>query len=194
MNKYEDSDLREVLRRREVKRPQIEVPDDFCDRVMKDIVKRDMKKHRTWLYPTLTVAACAIALLTIYLGKIPTEQQDITAQPTIVEQVHQSVKDKKVTPATVTMRDEHNEPVLARKSNSVTRKMVEQVKTAPNQTDSIFRQIAWIESELERVGDSVYMDKLSKTILYDPNLSKIVNEFFITVSDTLSNNDSFKTI
>ena len=188
MNKYKDSDLREALRRREAKRPKAEVPGDFCDRVMQKIEKREMKKRRAWLYPSITAAACALLLLTIHFGRIPSERQDVT-QPTISEKIHS--KDMKTTPAVVAIQDEYREDVLTKK-NSVIRKMSERNKTTS--TDSMIKQIAWIESELERVGDSVYMDRLTKTIIYDPELSKIVNDFFILTSDTLLNNDSIKTI
>ena len=188
MNKYKDSDLREALRRREAKRPKTEVPSDFCDRVMQEIEKREMKKRRAWLYPSIAAAACALLLLTIHFGRIPSERQDVT-QPTIAEKIHS--KDMKTSPAIVAIQDEYREDVQT-KNNSVTRKMSKRDKATSS--DSMIKQIAWIESELERVGDSVYMDRLTKTIIYDPELSKIVNDFFITTSDTLLNNDSIKTI
>lgn len=188
MNKYKDSDLREALRRREAKRQKTEVPGDFCDRVMQEIEKREMKKRRAWLYPSIAAAACALLLLTIHFGRIPSERQDVT-QPTIAEKIHS--KDMKTSPAIVAIQDEYREDVQT-KNNSVTRKMSKRDKATSS--DSMIKQIAWIESELERVGDSVYMDRLTKTIIYDPELSKIVNDFFITTSDTLLNNDSIKTI
>ena len=188
MNKYKDSDLREALHRREAKRQKTEVPGDFCDRVMQEIDKREMKKRRAWLYPSIAAAACALLLLTIHFGRIPSERQDVT-QPTISEKIHS--KDMKTTPAIVAKQDEYSEDVLTKK-NSVTKIMSERDKTTS--TDSLLKQIAWIESELERVGDSIYMDRLTKTIIYYPELSKIVNDFFITTSDTLLNNDSIKTI
>lgn len=189
MNKYKDSDLREALRRREAKRPKTEVPGDFCDRVMQEIEKREMKKRRAWLYPSIAAAACALLLLTIHFGRIPSERQDVTTQPVIAEKIQS--KDMKTTPAVVAKQDEYHEDVVT-KNGSVTRIVSERDKTTS--TDSLLKQIAWIESELERVGDSVYMDRLTKTIIYDPELSKIVNDFFITTSDTLLNNDSIKTI
>ena len=188
MNKYKDSDLREALRRREAKRQKTEMPGDFCDRVMQEIDKREMKKRRAWLYPSIAAAACALLLLTIHFGRIPSERQDVT-QPTIAEKIHS--KDMKTSPAIVAIQDEYREDVQT-KNNSVTRKMSKRDKATSS--DSMIKQIAWIESELERVGDSVYMDRLTKTIIYDPELSKIVNDFFITTSDTLLNNDSIKTI
>lgn len=188
MNKYKDSDLREALRRREAKHPKTEVPSDFCDRVMQEIEKREMKKRRAWLYPSIAATACALLLLTIHFGRIPSERQDVT-QPTISEKIHS--KDMKTTPAVVAIQDEYREDVLTKK-NSVIRKMSKRDKATSS--DSMIKQIAWIESELERVGDSVYMDRLTKTIIYNPELSKIVNDFFITTSDTLLNNDSIKTI
>ena len=193
MNKYKDSDLREALRRREMRRPQIEVPDDFCDQVMQKIEQRE-KRKRAWLYPTIAAAAVALLLLTIHFGNTSSVQQDVTDQPTIVEKVHRSVMDKNAVQAIVAREDKHSEAVLARDSKSVHRKESNTSVDVTEPTDSMFKQIAWVEAELERVGDSIYMDKLRKTIHYDPKLSKMVNDFFITANDTLFNKDSIKTI
>lgn len=193
MNKYKDSDLREALRRREMRRPQIEVPDDFCDQVMQKIEQRE-KRKRAWLYPTIAAAAVALLLLTIHFGNTSSVQLDVTDQPTIVEKVHRSVMNKNAVQAIVAREDKHSEAVLARDSKSVHRKESNTSVDVTEPTDSMFKQIAWVEAELERVGDSIYMDKLTKTIHYDPKLSKMVNDFFITANDTLFNKDSIKTI
>lgn len=193
MNKYKDSDLREALRRREMRRPQIEVPDDFCDQVMQKIEQRE-KRKRAWLYPTIAAAAVALLLLTIHFGNTSSVQQDVTDQPTIVEKVHRSVMNKNAVQAIVAREDKHSEAVLARDSKSVHRKESNTSVDVTEPTDNMFKQIAWVEAELERVGDSIYMDKLTKTIHYDPKLSKMVNDFFITANDTLFNKDSIKTI
>lgn len=193
MNKYKDSDLHEALRRREMRRPQIEVPDDFCDQVMQKIEQRE-KRKRAWLYPTIAAAAVALLLLTIHFGNTSSVQQDVTDQPTIVEKVHRSVMNKNAVQAIVAREDKHSEAVLARDSKSVHRKESNTSVDVTEPTDSMFKQIAWVEAELERVGDSIYMDKLTKTIHYDPKLSKMVNDFFITANDTLFNKDSIKTI
>ena len=193
MNKYKDSDLREALRRREMRRPQIEVPDDFCDQVMQKIEQRE-KRKRAWLYPTIAAAAVALLLLTIHFGNTSSVQQDVTDQPTIVEKVHRSVMDKNAVQAIVAREDKHSEAVLARDSKSVHRKESNTSVDVTEPTDNMFKQIAWVEAELERVGDSIYWDKLTKTIHYDPKLSKMVNDFFITANDTLFNKDSIKTI
>ena len=193
MNKYKDSDLREALRRREMRRPQIEVPDDFCDQVMQKIEQRE-KRKRAWLYPTIAAAAVALLLLTIHFGNTSSVQQDVTDQPTIVEKVHRSVMDKNAVQAIVAREDKHSEAVLARDSKSVHRKESNTSVDVTEPTDSMFKQIAWVDAELERVGDSIYMDKLTRTIHYDPKLSKMVNDFFITANDTLFNKDSIKTI
>ena len=193
MNKYKDSDLREALRRREMRCPQIEVPDDFCDQVMQKIEQRE-KRKRAWLYPTIAAAAVALLLLTIHFGNTSSVQQDVTDQPTIVEKVHRSVMDKNAVQAIVAREDKHSEAVLARDSKSVHRKESNTSVDVTEPTDSMFKQIAWVEAELERVGDSIYMDKLTKAIHYNPKLSKMVNDFFITANDTLFNKDSIKTI
>ena len=67
MNKLNDKDLREALRRHEAKRLKPQVSEDFCDKVMQaltetDTVSSEQPKRRLWLYPAIGIAA-AIALL-----------------------------------------------------------------------------------------------------------------------------------
>ena len=67
MNKLNDKDLREALRRHEAKRLKPQVSEDFCDKVMQaltetDNVSTEQPKRRLWLYPAIGIAA-AIALL-----------------------------------------------------------------------------------------------------------------------------------
>lgn len=68
MNKLNDKDLREALRRHEAKRLKPQVSEDFCDKVMQALTETDTvsseqpKCRRMWLYPAIGIAA-AIALL-----------------------------------------------------------------------------------------------------------------------------------
>ena len=68
MNKLNDKDLREALRRHEAKRLKPQVSEDFCDKVMQALTETDTvsseqsKRRRMWLYPAIGIAA-AIALL-----------------------------------------------------------------------------------------------------------------------------------
>ena len=84
MNEQNDKDLREALRRREVRRQKPQPSADFCDSVMQRIGQPDQqsKRRRLWLYPAIGAAA-AIALL-LYIGVKPIDQQRNT--PSLVVQ------------------------------------------------------------------------------------------------------------
>jgi hypothetical protein len=84
MNEQNDKDLREALRRREARRQKPQPSADFCDSVMQRIGQHDQKpKHRRlWLYPA--IGAAAIAVLLLYIGIKPNDQQPDT--PSLVVQ------------------------------------------------------------------------------------------------------------
>ena len=87
MNKLNDKDLREALRRHEAKRLKAQVSEDFCDKVMQaltetDTVSSEQPKRRLWLYPAIGIAA-AIALLfslSIALNHQDGEEPSLVAQ------------------------------------------------------------------------------------------------------------------
>ena len=87
MNKLNDKDLREALRRHEAKRLKPQVSEDFCDKVMQaltetDTVSSEQPKRRLWLYPAIGIAA-AIALLfslSIALNHQDGEEPSLVAQ------------------------------------------------------------------------------------------------------------------
>jgi hypothetical protein len=84
MNEQNDKDLREALHRREARRQKPQPSADFCDSVMQRIGQHDQKpKHRRlWLYPA--IGAAAIAVLLLYIGIKPNDQQPDT--PSLVVQ------------------------------------------------------------------------------------------------------------
>ena len=87
MNKLNDKDLREALRRHEAKRLKPQVSEDFCDKVMQaltetDNVSTEQPKRRLWLYPAIGIAA-AIALLfslSVALSHQDGEEPSLVAQ------------------------------------------------------------------------------------------------------------------
>lgn len=97
MNKLNDKDLREALRRHEAKRLKPQVSEDFCDKVMQaltetDNVSTEQPKRRLWLYPAIGIAA-AIALL--FSLSVALSQQD-GEEPSLVAQTDST----RVTPQT----------------------------------------------------------------------------------------------
>ena len=64
MNKFNDSDIREALRRSEKKRPSVEVPGDFLDNIMDEIESEpEPKTIKLWRW--VAAAACIMALVGI---------------------------------------------------------------------------------------------------------------------------------
>ena len=98
MNKLNDKDLREALRRHEAKRLKPQVSEDFCDKVMQALTETDTvsseqpKCRRMWLYPAIGIAA-AIALL--FSLSVALSQQD-GDEPSLVAQTDST----RVTPQT----------------------------------------------------------------------------------------------
>ena len=123
MNKLNDKDLREALRRHEAKRLKPQVSEDFCDKVMQaltetDTVSSEQPKRRLWLYPAIGIAA-AIALL--FSLSVALSHQD-GEEPSIVAQTDST----RVTPQTDTKKAE--ERLLEEKGNKEMTDTVKRVK------------------------------------------------------------------
>ena len=87
MNKLNDKDLREALRRHEAKRLKPQVSEDFCDKVMQaltetDNVSTEQPKRRLWLYPAIGIAAAITLLfsLSVALNHQDGEEPSLVAQ------------------------------------------------------------------------------------------------------------------
>ena len=81
MNKLKDKDLREALNRRESRRTKPEVPADFCDSIMQEIVP---KKSRPVIWRWVAAAACLAVIVGLGVKVLPTEnpslpEKEITA-------------------------------------------------------------------------------------------------------------------
>ena len=123
MNKLNDKDLREALRRHEAKRLKPQVSEDFCDKVMQaltetDTVSSEQPKRRLWLYPAIGIAA-AIALL--FSLSVALSHQD-GEEPSIVAQTDST----RVTPQTDTKKAE--ERLLEEKGNKEMADTVKKLK------------------------------------------------------------------
>ena len=123
MNKLNDKDLREALRRHEAKRLKPQVSEDFCDKVMQaltetDTVSSEQPKRRLWLYPAIGIAA-AIALL--FSLSVALSHQD-GEEPSLVAQTDST----RVTPQTDTKKAE--ERLLEEKGNKEMTDTVKRVK------------------------------------------------------------------
>ena len=108
MNKLNDKDLREALRRHEAKRLKPQVSEDFCDKVMQALTETDTvsseqpKCRRMWLYPAIGIAA-AIALLfslSIALNHQDGEEPSLVAQTDSIRVTPQTPNTQHPTPNT----------------------------------------------------------------------------------------------
>lgn len=123
MNKLNDKDLHEALRRHEAKRLKPQVSEDFCDKVMQaltetDNVSTEQPKRRQWLYPAIGIAA-AIALL--FSLSVALSQQD-GDEPSLIAQTDST----RVTPQTDTKKAE--ERPLEEKENKEIADTLKKVK------------------------------------------------------------------
>ena len=124
MNKLNDKDLREALRRHEAKRLKPQVSEDFCDKVMQALTETDTvsseqpKCRRMWLYPAIGIAA-AIALL--FSLSVALSHQD-GDEPSLVAQTDST----RVTPQTP--NTQHPTPNTQHLMNDTLKKVKEMIQ------------------------------------------------------------------
>ena len=100
MNELNDKDLREALSRREARRTKPEVPADFCDGIMQEIVPR---RSRRSLWRWVAVAASLLLLIGIGVALVPFNKQ--TEAGSLIVQTVQPVRtDSTGTPSKQTVK------------------------------------------------------------------------------------------
>ena len=145
MNKLNDKDLREALRRHEAKRLKPQVSEDFCDKVMQALTETDTvsfeqpKCRRMWLYPAIGIAA-AIALL--FSLSVALSQQD-GEEPSLVAQTDST----RVTPQTP--NTQHPTPNTQHLMTDTVKKVKEMLQMAKPPRHYMARQETKAESHAE---------------------------------------------
>ena len=144
MNKLNDKDLREALRRHEAKRLKPQVSEDFCDKVMQaltetDTVSSEQPKRRLWLYPAIGIAA-AIALL--FSLSVALSHQD-GEEPSIVAQTDST----RVTPQTP--NTQHPTPNTQHHMTDTVKRVKEMLQMAKPPRHYMARQKTKAESHAE---------------------------------------------
>ena len=145
MNKLNDKDLREALRRHEAKRLKPQVSEDFCDKVMQALTETDTvsseqpKCRRMWLYPAIGIAA-AIALL--FSLSIALNHQD-GEEPSLVAQTDST----RVTPQTPNTH--HPTPNTQHHMTDTVKKVKEMLQMAKPPRHYMARQETKAESHAE---------------------------------------------
>ena len=100
MNELNDKDLREALSRREARRTKPEVPADFCDGIMQEIVPR---RSRRPLWRWVAVAASLLLLIGFGVALVPFNKQ--TEAGSLIVQTVQPVRtDSTGTPSKQTVK------------------------------------------------------------------------------------------
>lgn len=191
MNRIDDSDLREVLQRRGGLLPEVDVPDDFMQRVMSRIeVKENTHKTRKIVFAALAMAASFALLLVLFLpmnqsdeyaeverkatgvsSKEQTEPETFTEATVITTQktVRLTVNaDRHDTPAEEVVEDAVKEPATELAENIVIHK--------PTADDEAEFNIALLEQKLSDIRDSCYMLQVERMIMSDEQLCHIMNE------------------
>ena len=190
MNKLNDTDLREALRRRETKRTQVEVPADFCDRVMQETETKP-SAHRWHIALPLMAIAASIALLVVMTRpkavSTPPESHAVTAQKlptlppeamsiTLVSHEHHARKPRASRPKATSTKPESHE-------QSETHDMAQNTP----KTDSLEYYISKVEQNLANIRDSCYEAHVERLIRADNRLQQLVNQLILDgiIADTL---------
>lgn len=154
MNKLNDKDLREALRRHEAKRLKPQVSEDFCDKVMQALTETDTvsseqsKRRRMWLYPAIGIAA-AIALL--FSLNIALNHQE-GEEPSIVAQTDST----RVTPQTDTKKAE--ERLLEEKGNKEMADTLKKVKEMIQMTKTPRHYMAKRDKQTKPIAEPEVID------------------------------------
>jgi hypothetical protein len=179
MKKYNDTDLREALRRREAKRPRTEVPADFLDNVLQDIECQKHPRH-TWRMALTALAAAASIALFMILSMQPEAMPEATLSHTVQKLGAKDTLTKEMLTEAVSQptaplgravspsrADCQSEPVGLPVRSS---------RTEKEPTDSLDYYIAQMEAELAGVRDSCYLAQVERMVLADEALSQLMNE------------------
>jgi len=179
MNKPNDTDLREALRRREAKRPRTEVPADFLDNVLQDIECQKRPRH-TWRMALTALAAAASIALFMILSMQPEAMPEATLSHTVQKLGAKDTLTKEMLTEAVSQptaplgravspsrADCQSEPVGLPVRSS---------RTEKEPTDSLDYYIAQMEAELAGVRDSCYLAQVERMVLADEALSQLMNE------------------
>jgi hypothetical protein len=179
MKTYNDTDLREALRRREAKHPRTEVPAEFLDNVLQDIECQKRPRH-TWRMALTALAAAASIALFMILSMQPEAMPEATLSHTVQKLGAKDTLTKEMLTEAVSQptaplgravspsrADCQSEPVGLPVRSS---------RTEKEPTDSLDYYIAQMEAELAGVRDSCYLAQVERMVLADEALSQLMNE------------------
>lgn len=190
---YKDQGLRQALQRRNEAAERMTLPEDFTDRLMKQIGKPTPtlpKGGRTKSLPywgrLVAAAACLLIIIGVGLKLLPKEEP-AKNQPIVVKKTEQKgsepkaiekepiqmAKEEKTVVAKTTMVNKRSKASVSESKNSTT------VAT----TDSLDYYIDKIERELAQVDESLYIERMNKVIRADERLQRMVNSYILHTLD-----------
>ena len=192
---HKDRGLRQALQRRNEAAERMTLPEDFTDRLMKQIGKPTPAlpkggRTKSLLYWGKLVGAAIAASVVLLLSFHYLYKHEVTKveQPVVVKQTLQHN-------STVKTMEKEPEPMIAQEKNSADKvKVVSQhsITTAPPQTtqrtndqttDSLDYYIDKIERELAQVDESLYIERMNKVIRADERLQRMVNSYILHTLD-----------
>jgi len=180
MNKLIDKDLREALKRKEARRTNPKVPEDFLDNIMQEVApKRAGRARYTYIAALVAAAACILSLMVFHFGDdempMPSElTEKVVAEKATVTPVSEKKAETEVQvqPVKVAVRQaKRTEKVLAEQPSTV------------SVSDSLDYYINKIERELAQVDDSLYIERIHRVMHADERLQRIVNSYILHTLD-----------
>lgn len=187
MNRLNDTDLREALRRREARRPETEVPEDFCANVMHAIEQRPRRTRRVVLMALAAAASVALLVVMTHRSADAVSQPDSpTSQPSPAVTSHVTSVHSPCTNGTQPVYKKYTGCVRTVHRPCTKSKTPQTAATTP--ADSLDYYIAKLERGLEQVRESCYEAHIERLIRADAQLQKIVSTLMIKelMADTVS--------
>lgn len=168
-------DLREALRRRETKRPPVEVPDDFLDSVMQQVGQdRTHTKAKTLriAFSSLAIAACTITAVLLVWPKGDEKQSDVSEL--------QVRKERTPSPSPANLQSVTTEISVAPTPVAMTytekRQVSQQTSVQTQSKDELDDYMAELEKGLADVRDSCYLAQVEYMISDNEELQRLLNE------------------
>lgn len=172
------NDLREALRRREDKRPEVEVPEDFLVNVMQQVgSEKTRTASKAWriALTSLALAACTITAVLLVLPK--GDEQRPICNSLIVSKEQTPSQSPSDLQLVTTEKTIDSKP--ATKKYTEERYVTWKQSVQAQNVDSLDYYIAKIERELTKVDENLYIEKMQRVIHADERLQRLVNKFIV---------------
>lgn len=169
-----NDDLREALRRREAKRPQVEVPADFLDSVMQQVgPDRTHAKAKTWriALASLAIAACTLTAVLLVWPRGDEKQSDVSELIVRKERTHHQPSSD-IHPASIVTTPAPKKTHIVKVKKQVSRQDAPYTESV-NESDNY---MAELEKGLADVRDSCYLAQVERMIADNEELQKLMND------------------